>query len=397
MRLVFVFTLAISFICTPCRGEDPAPTFHHDNQRTGRTSNLGPKVPRLRWSFRSESSLEASPVISRDGTIYLASTDGRLYAFTSRGILKWTFAAGDAIVATPAIGPDGIVHLGDIAGTYYAVRPDGSLKWSRQLTGGALERRVTAPPAVAGSGQSFVGSWNDRLYSFGPDGSLLWTYAFEGEGQIGAAPALDLAGNVYLATHDPANKSSIAVYRFDSASPAVVWKFTEDMGIDRNRIISSPAIDVSRGRLYVGAARDIDGCMYAIDIADGKRAFRADFPKGIISSPAVGRDGTLFVGCLDGKLYALDPATGNARWSFATGAPYVMGSPTVDGASVIYVGDSDGVLHAISAVGQEQWSCRLGANIASAPCIADDGAIYVTSFDSTLYVIGEMRGRRIPR
>ncbi len=395
MRLMFIFILAIPILCPPCSGEDPTPTFHHDNQRTGRTNNMGPRAPRLRWSFRSESSLEASPVIAKDGTIYLASTDGRLYAFTSRGILRWTFAAGDAIFATPAISPDGTVLLGDLAGTYYAVRPDGSLRWSHQLTGGLLERRVTAPPLVADSGQSFVGSWNDRFYSFGPDGSLLWTYIFEGEGQIGAAPALDLAGNVYLATHDPANKSNIAVYKFDPASSAVAWKFTEDMGVDRNRIISSPAIDASRGRLYVGAARDNDGCLYAIDLAGGKLAFKTDFPKGIISSPAIAKDGTLFAGCLDGRLYALDPVTGNTRWSFDTGAPYVMGSPTVDGAGVIYVGDSDGVLHAISASGLKQWNYHLGSNISSAPSIADDGTVYVTSFDSTLYAIGEMRGRRI--
>jgi len=394
MKLQSLFILALSLLCIPCPAKDPSPTFHPDNQRTGRTGNRGLKMPYLRWSFRSDSSIEASAVISKDGTIYFASTDGRLYAFSDRGALKWTFTANESLFATPVIGPDGTVLFADLAGWYYAVRPDGSLKWSHQLTGGALERRVTAAPVVAESGQSFVAAWNDRLYSFTPDGSLLWTYVFEGEGQISAAPALDLAGNIYIATHDPSNKYNIAVCKLDPASSAVIWKFTDDLGIDRNRIISSPAIDLSRGRLYVGAARDSDGCVYAINLADGASAFRADLPKGVISSPALGQDGTIYVGCLDGKVYALDPVTGYARWNFDTGAYYVMGSPAIDGAGTIYIGDSDGVLHALTPTGQELWSYTLQSNIVSAPSIADDGAIYVTCFDSSLYAISGRIGRR---
>lgn len=397
MGLRVPFILVLSLLCIPCTAQDTTPTFQHDNQRTGRTGNRGLKMPYLRWSFRSDSSIEASAVNSKDGTIYLASTDGRLYALSDRGVLKWTFSANESLVATPAVGPDGTIMVADLAGWYYAVRPDGSLKWSHQLTGGALERRVTSPPAVAESGQSFVAAWNDRLYSFTPDGSLLWTHVFEGEGQISAAPALDLEGNVYVATHDPFNKYGIAVIKFEPATGSIVWKFTDDLGNDRNRIISSPAIDLSRGRLYVGAARDTDGCVYAVNLSTGAGVFRTVLPRGIISSPALGRDGTIYVGCLDGRMYALDPATGGARWNFETGAYYVMGSPAVDGAGTIYIGDSDGALHALTSDGHGLWDYALQSNIVSSPSIADDGTVYVTCFDSTFYAIGGRSGRRARR
>jgi outer membrane protein assembly factor BamB len=374
-------------------GQDTSPTFHHDQQRTGRTANLGPTEPVLRWTFKTQASLDASPVIAPDGTIYLASTDNHLYSLTPSGMLNWTFAANESVFSTPALGSDGTIYFGDLSGRYYAVNPNGSLRWSHALSGGAFERRVIAAPAVAPSGQSFIGGWNDHFYSFGQDGTLLWEVALEGEGQITAAPVLDSAGNVYLATLDPSNKSNIAVIKFDSRGN-FLWKSTDNLGIDRNRIISSPAIDSDRGRLYVGASRSDDGCLYAFNLSDGKQAFRTFLPKGIVSSPALAGDGTIYVGCMDGKLYALDPVNGSQRWSFTAGAYFVIGSPSVDGAGRIYVGDSDGVIHALFPSGSELWNYSTQSNIASAPVIAGDHTLYVTSYDSTLYAIGQARRPR---
>jgi len=386
-----VFSLLI--ITGFCLGEDPALTFHNNTQRTGRTTYLGPLPPRLRWTIRTGASIEASPVMGRNGAIYLASTDGRLYALSARGGVKWIFEAKESIFATPAIAPDGSIHFSDLDGWYYAVRPDGSLKWSTSLASGHLECRAVSSPVIAPDGQSYIGAWNDHFFSFGPDGKLLWEVSFQGEGQITAAPALDISGNVYLATHDPSDKNKLAVLKFQPASSNVVWKFAENMGVDRNRIISSPLIDTARGQLYVGIARENDGVLYAIDLTAGTLVYRAVLPKGIVSSPALGWDGTVYVGCLNGKLYALDPANGREQWNFTADGYYVMGSPVVDGSGIIFVGDSDGILYALSPAGKELWRFRCESNIASAPIISEDETLYVTSFDSKLYALGYWKPR----
>ena len=370
-------------------GQDSASTFHHDAQRTGRESAVGPIAPKLLWSFRTQASIDASPVISLDGTIYLASTDGNLYALSPAGQLKWRFAARDSIFATPTLAPDGSILFADLAGFYYSVKPDGGLAWSRELSGGGPEHRAVASPAVAANGQSYIGAWNDQFYSFDPEGRLLWQIPIGGDGQISTPPALDSAGNVYIATHDSSNKNRIAVFKFGPGSN-LVWKFTDDLGIDRNRIISSPAIDTSSGLLYIGASRSEDGCLYAINLADGSQAFKATLPKGIVSSPAIAADGTVYVGCLDGKLYALNGRTGELRWTFSSGAYFVLGSPSIDGFGRIFFGDSDGVIHALSPWGDELWSHAAQSNISSAAAIAQDGTLYLTSYDSTLYAITQL-------
>ncbi len=370
-------------------GQDSASTFHHDAQRTGRESAVGPIAPGLLWSFQTQASIDASPIVSRDGTVYLASTDGNLYALTSSGQLKWKFAARESIFSTPTVAPDGSILFADLAGWYYSVKPDGTLRWSRTLSGGGPERRAIASPAIAANGQSYIGAWNDQFYSFDSEGNLLWQVSIGGDGQISTPPALDSAGNVYLATHDSSDKNRIAVFKFDAGSH-LVWKFTDDLGVDRNRIISAPAIDTSSGLLYIGASRSEDGCLYAINLADGSQAFKAVLPKGIVSSPAIAADGTVYVGCLDGKLYALNGRTGELRWSYSSGAYFVLGSPSVDGFGRIFFGDSDGVIHAVSPWGEEIWSYPAQSNISSAPIIAQDGTLYITSYDSTLYAIAQL-------
>ncbi len=368
-----------------------SPTFHNDNQRTGRTMNLGPSVPRLRWSLRTLAPIEASPLIAQDGTLYVASTDGRLYSLTSAGDLRWTFEADEGVFGTPAIAPDGSIILADLPGRIYCVGSDGSLRWSYVIDDGPSERRVTAPTLVLPTGQALSAGWNDRIYFLGPDGKLVWQLNLDGAGQISAAPSTDWAGNIYVAAHDTANKNRLAVWKLDPAAGAQVWKFSEDMGIDRNRIISSPAIDSDRGQLYVGVARTDDGVLYAVSLAGGTRVFRTVLPKGVLSSPALGRDGTVYVGCMDGSLYAVDPSSGSVYWRFDTGAHYVTGSPMVDGAGNIFFGDSEGYIHALSPAGHELWLLSTRSCISSAPAIGADGTLYVTSQDSTVYAYAQRR------
>src|SRR5262245_57941434 len=84
------------------------------------------------------------------------------------------------------------------------------------------------------------------------------------------------------------------------------------------------------------------------------------FPTGgaIFSSPALGPDGTIYVGSDDKKLYAVNP-DGTVKWSFTTGAA-VKSSPLVNAdGSVIYVGSNDDKLYAVNSDdGTANWVYR---------------------------------------
>ena len=64
------------------------------------------------------------------------------------------------------------------------------------------------------------------------------------------------------------------------------------------------------------------------------------------SSPAIGPDGTVYVGSGDNKLYAINGKTGDKLWEFETG-DFVGSSPAIGPDGTVYVGSDDHWLYAI--------------------------------------------------
>src|SRR5262249_45875901 len=94
------------------------------------------------------------------------------------------------------------------------------------------------------------------------------------------------------------------------------------------------------------------------------------------SSPAVGLDGTVHVGSLDKKRYAVPPG-GRLLWAFETFA-YVFSSPAVAGDGTVYFTSVDGHLYAVRN-GQLKWAVPLLNCAFSSPVLGRDGMVYVGS------------------
>jgi outer membrane protein assembly factor BamB/fibronectin type 3 domain-containing protein len=111
------------------------------------------------------------------------------------------------------------------------------------------------------------------------------------------------------------------------------------------------------------------------------------FPTGgfVWSSPAIGSDGTIYVGSSDHNLYAINP-NGTEKWNFTTGN-FVDSSPAIGSDGTIYVGAGDDHLYAINPDGKEKWKFHTGNNVSSSPVINSDGTIYIASCDGHLYAI----------
>jgi outer membrane protein assembly factor BamB len=116
----------------------------------------------------------------------------------------------------------------------------------------------------------------------------------------------------------------------------------------------------------------------------GTEKWRVEIPFGVLSSPAIGEDGTIYVGSLDG-LYAFSP-NGTKIWNFATGDE-VRSSITIGDDGTIYIGCYDKNLYAINPNGTEKWRFKTEGIIYSSPAIGKFGTIYAESGDENLYAI----------
>ncbi len=150
---------------------------------------------------------------------------------------------------------------------------------------------------------------------------------------------------------------------------------------------SSPAIG-SDGTIYVGT---FAGRFWALG-PDGSRRWSFKTDREIQSSPAVGSDGTIYFGGRDGKFYALSPQ-GKKKWEFPTGA-WVDSSPALGRDGTIYFGSWDKQFYALNPNGSVRWKFQTGGEIDSSPAVGADEAIYFGSHDRKLYALAREGGKR---
>jgi outer membrane protein assembly factor BamB len=155
---------------------------------------------------------------------------------------------------------------------------------------------------------------------------------------------------------------------------------------------SSPVIGVD-GSIYLGSGFNL----HAYKQNGTRRWFVGSFPTGdlIDSSPAVGIDGTIYFGSNDGNLYALDPL-GRKRWSYRN-EQGVISSPVLDGDGTIYIvnpgySSYEGSLVAVNRDGTRRWI--LPTDLAAAPypnfpppAVGPSGILFFNAPDGWSYAI----------
>jgi outer membrane protein assembly factor BamB len=158
-----------------------------------------------------------------------------------------------------------------------------------------------------------------------------------------------------------------------------IWRYQIKEGVTSSNY-SSPAIGPD-GTIYVGSQ---DSYLYAVN-GDGTLKWR--FPTGgvVRSSPAIAPDGTIYVGSYDNRLYALDP-NGTVKWFYVTGGN-VPSSPAIASDGTIIFGSSDGFIYALNPDSTLKWRYGTGQDVYSSPAIAADGTVYCGSNDDYLYAL----------
>ena len=299
------------------------------------------------------------------------------------GTKKWEFLTGGWAESSPAIGSDGTVYIGSSNYKVYALNgATGAKKWEFLATG-----KIFSSPAIGIDGTVYVGS-EFRMYALnGVTGAKKWE--FMPGTSFDSSPAIGSDGTVYVG-----GSSDGKVYALNGATGAKKWAFlTGDI------VESSPAIG-SDGTVYVG---DLNHKVYALNGATGAKKWEFLANGMVFSSPAIGFDGTVYVGTEhegsgsligESRVYALNGATGAKRWEFRTGE-VVNSSPAIGSDGTVYVatGQSDGfatevsengALYALNgATGTKKWEFRPGGRLKSSPAIGSDGTVYL---GSTAYV-----------
>lgn len=339
------------------------PKFHADLSNTGRSAVQACGSGRLNWRIQTAGYVESSAAFAGDGTAYIGSADGRVYAISPSGSERWSYQTGAAVDSSPAIGTRGEIYVGSCDRYLYCLQPSGTLLWRFAANG-----MVWSSASVDAGGTIYFGCQDGYLYAVKPDGTLKWKY--NAGSSVWSSPALGADGTVYFGC---GNGKLYAV----TAAGTLRWTYQTGTAVD-----SSPTI-ASDGTIYSGSG---DGYFYALN-SNGSLKWRAYVGNLVDSTAALGADGTIYVGTggagTSGTLRAFSPS-GVQLWSYSVPGG-VRSSPCIDARGSVYFGSADGGLHALRPDGSVIWSSVCGLSVLSSPSIGPRGEILVGSDDGGIY------------
>ncbi len=346
--------------------------FRNDQCNNGRGLFNATRIMDLAWSIPTQGYVESSPAIAADGTAYIGSADGKVYAITQNGTIRWTYDAGSPIDSSPSIAPDRSILTGCADGRVLCLRPSGELAWSYQTNG-----PVHACALVVDQ-RAYISSTDGGLYALDlATGQRVWRYATGGA--IRSSAATDGNGSIYVASGDG------YIYALNT-SGTLRWRYHTGSAVD-----ASPAI-AADGTVYVGSG---DGYMYALR-ADGTMKWRFQTNTLVDSSAAIGPDGTVYFGGGydggDGRLFALKP-DGTKIWRLDLPGGGVVSSPAIDPSGMIYVGACDSKLYAINPDGSVRWAFPTGSSVVSSPALGADSSIVFGSYDGSVYCLRDITSK----
>lgn len=361
LALIFIFIANISDgICgtpgtlkwsiKPESSNIPSPAIAKDGTVyvTGgsRLKALNPDTGGIIWAFEPGTGLGSAPVIMPDKSICVGGANGTLYVIYPNGTLKWSKNfGGSSITWQAAVNSDGTIFFA-YGNTLYCLSADGDTIWTYEASD-----TLNSSPVLGQDGSIYLSSQTARtFYAVNIDGTLKWRSVLPVLGVENASlgtPAIGANGTIYMG-------DSKGFLRYVNPQTGVM--FASRYGIDASPRTCQPVV-LANGYIVIGCTNTaLYGC--PPDGGPNYNLATLSYQGATYSTPAVGTDGTLYFGVSyqvthhTYYFYAVTPVYGPSSWYFSTRWSYLVGhqmtsSPALGTDGTAYIGTTDGYVYAI--------------------------------------------------
>lgn len=247
------------------------------------------------WTYpsgvKSMGAIVGSPVVV-DETVYLGSSDGKLYAIDGvYGEKKWEFDTGGKIWTSPVV-EDGVIYVSNYDRKLFAVSStDGTMIWKTELPSS-----IASSPSVSGD-SIFLGTFDSRLQAIDrTNGSEKWN--FKGGNWFWSTPLVN-DSTVYAGCLD--NK----IYAIDASTGKELWQFAAS-----GPIVATPVLTDG---LIVLASKV--GDIYILDASKGSLVRSVNIGSPIMAPPLV-EGNMLYIHAGNLCVYSIDIQSGQKVWEF---------------------------------------------------------------------------------
>ena len=350
-----------------------------DGQQRGRSEAPGTPDGNAAWVADIGSAVTGAVGIDGRGDLRVKPASNELIGLSADGRRQWAVSVGPG-ARSPVIDSFGGTWVGTDDGTIVRVDADGRVS-SRLSVGTSV-----GPGLLYTAGTVLFPGADGRLFFLDLAVELLFTLQVGGVGQ--SAPVLVNSGQIFVASVD----GNLYEIQIDLVTKEPIVGTPIGVGGAVSR-----CTPVSDGRaVYVVTDADVLVRVFEDRFDEEPPRIVWQFDPGTgasdggASSPALGRDGTLYYGTVDGRLFAIGE-DGGERWSVDLGSP-VRSSPLLDAADNVYLRSADGVLHSFTAEGVRRFrrdrSDPNPGGIDPSPSMDTDGNLLFGTHDGQVLRLG---------
>jgi outer membrane protein assembly factor BamB len=269
----------------------------------GRIEALSLENGKKQWSYQTGNAIYSSPAVSNN-KLLIGSGDGNIYCFSAdKGKLLWQFKTEAAVLGCPLIDHD-MVYIGGSDHHFRALNVNtGKEIWNFNGLDGPV-----VSTSVLYKGSIVFGAWDKNLYSLqATDGKLLWKWN-NGSTVRNFSPAACIPviqdDVVYVVAPDR------YLTAIDVSTGTTLWR--------NNESTVRESIGISADGKFV-YGKTMNDTIVAFPTSKQKQnaAWKMDCGFGYehVPSMLIEKDGLVFFGTKNGKVYAINPATRQRVWT----------------------------------------------------------------------------------
>lgn len=338
--------------------------------------------------FENEGRL-SSPVSDSNGSIYLTTSKGKLYAIDKNGNKKWDYDTKNYIYTTPLINSNGNITIATNNGKLYTLNPDGEVLWSNSKFKVVNHNPISGkdntifissnPDGKGGSSKSGI------LYAINPEnGNIIWQTAVEGTIVSELVLSNDL-DTIYVIvgkskTGKEVNlKTDGKIFAYSTSEGKKLWSYD----LESSDIYLKPIVS-EQGDIYIASS---EGKLYAVK-TDGTKKWTYLAKDSINTNPHIGNDDNLYL-AVKSKLLSLSEE-GKVNWDIDVGKHIKTIGQYNDSIMLLLaqfnvkenVSYEDNNINFVALNRAKKWETGIiGENI-STPLYLNDKEIYITSSGS---------------
>lgn len=304
-------------------------------------------------------------------TIRVARSNRRhaLYTFTLTLLLT--------LVLSGSIFPSTIVQT--VKSSQIALSEPLTVRWQYNS-----DQTINLTPATSGERIYLPLAAGTIVSLRSTDGQLFWKTEIGGE--VSASPVADdravYIGSETIIPPSREPRATGALRALGREGGVTLWMRTFHRPLSGTLVMNNTT-------LFGGTT---DGRVFAVEKATGRFLWVMQHWQPFNSHPSLSGS-TLYIGCDDGNLFALNQNTGATLWHYRTRGAVRGRAVEVDG--VVYFGSADGYVYALNAAdGRLRWRTRTGAGV-QVVADAGGGGLIVASLDNFVYKLSSTKGDRL--